>query len=273
MDVRAASPVTIRGQGSKLGDKVSEGAGHRPHRYCRGAAAVSAATAPAAPSGVAPPVPPGGAPVSGSADIECGCSFLAPDRATARRRSRPTSACNRPRQAADARGRLPQRRLHPVQGAPASPGDHGEPLADCETASVSARRASISTSCDAYKDGRSSANSPGPQPGMARGEGGGRAERWPVSSFIPSFEVALAAGGTKGHPVSEDDQHRRRLAADRCRSTRDDRASSDSTGAPRVAASSPAHAGRRRRHHRPRDGQRLFGARSLLSRWSNWRQS
>jgi dihydrolipoamide dehydrogenase len=83
-----------------------------------------------------------------------------------------------------------------------------------------------------------------------------------VGQFVDAHHVEVALGRRRqqADPLPESD-HRRRLATDRAavHARRPARRRLDRR--PRTAADSAAHAGRRRRHHRPRNGQRLLGAR------------
>jgi dihydrolipoamide dehydrogenase len=137
MDVPSPAAGVVKEVKVKLGDKVSEGTAivvldSDAAGAAKGqpAAAVPAAssTPGAKPAPAAAPAPPrsaapipGAATYSGKADFECGCSSSARagrlQRGVPRRRSRDEDGAGRALR--DARRRVPQRRLHSVEGAAA----------------------------------------------------------------------------------------------------------------------------------------------------------
>ena len=252
----------------KLGDKVSEGSVILRSRRPGGGRAAPAprACAPpraaaASPPPAAPRARPGAASYTGKADIECDMLVLGagPGGYSAAFRSADlgmkTVLVER---YADARRRVPERRLHPVEGAAA----HRRVMDEVEAAGRprhrTARRRSTSTSCAASRTAWSR-SSPAAWPAWPR-----RARSrcvTGVGSFLDPhhLEVAAAGGGKKVVQVRQGD-HRRRLQAVKLPFMPEDERIVDSTGALLLQEHPEAHAGRRRRHHRARDGHRLLDA-------------
>ena len=165
----------------------------------------------------------------------------------------------------DARRRVPERRLHSVEGAAAHRGRHGRSRgARPRTASRSASRRSTSPSCAASRTGVVKKLTGG-LAGMAkarkvevvqrrrhassiritsksRHDGDGRTG----AKKVVKFEKAIIAAGSQAVklPFMPEDP---RIV--------------DSTGALELDGDSEAHAGHRRRHHRPRDGDGVLDAR------------
>ena len=172
-------------------------------------------------------------------------------------RRRPRPARRAGRALADAGRRLPQCRLHPVQGAAARGAGHRGCAGD-----VGARRA-LRRSADRCGEaarlegfGRRPAHGRAAQPGAAaQGDGG-------AGHGVLHLASRDARGRWRGRPHGEFPavRHRRRLGVG---------ATAGPAGRPahhrldRSARTRPAreHAGDRRRHHRPRDGDRVCGAR------------
>ena len=132
----------------------------------------------------------------------------------------------------------------------------------------SARRRSTSPSCVAHKN-KVVGKLTGGLAAMAKMRKVTVVQRQrPRSSTRTTSSSRLAAGGTKTigfkHAIIAAGSEAVQLPF----MPKDDPRIVDSTGALELPADSEAHADRRRRHHRPRDGNGVFDARRAASTWS-----
>jgi hypothetical protein len=264
MDVPSSVAGVVKEVKVKLGDKLSEGAVVALIESGGTAAtAPPVAAAAGAPPASAAPTPQAAAPITGSADLECEMLVLGagPGGYSAAFRGAdigmqtvlveryPTlgGVCLNV-------GCIPSKALLHIAGVM----EEAQHMGDC---GVSFAAPSIDLDkLRAHKDtvvGKLT----GGLAGMAKGRKVEVVQG--VGQFVDAhhLEVALAVGGSKADPLPESDHSCRLATHSRCPSCPTTRASSTRPAPSNCGRSRERMLVDRRRHHRPRNGQRLLGAR------------
>jgi pyruvate/2-oxoglutarate dehydrogenase complex dihydrolipoamide acyltransferase (E2) component len=263
MDVPSSVAGVVKEVKVKLGDKVSEGLGRgadRSRRHSRGSLAGGQCHGAAGKRRRPAPQAAGSDHRQRRYRMRNAGPRCRPGRLFGGFPQRRPRHADRPRRALpDARWRLSQRRLHPVESAAAHrwrdgrSAAHGRLRRQLRCPEHRPRQAA-----HAQGQGRRQADRRSRRHGQGA-QGRSRAGRWPVRR--PASPRSRAGRRRQQADQVPESDHRRRLATDRAAVHARRPARRRLDRCPRTAPDPAAHAGRRWRHHRPRNGQRLLGAR------------